>query len=188
MLGMKRRDFITLPRGTRDLPGVAGSADDRALGCARSGGCQRHRSGSAARVRRCPSDAHQPHQYLRQPATPIARSTDSATQTRLHRQDERQRRACVGGVMNDNRPARQMRLLRDFPQHPLQILKSARLGRELIKPRLFGNRWLPQKRRLRGWAPKAQAIFCRRRHQPRRPPQAAIRPGRPAPTMGPGTS
>src|SRR5215471_10054039 len=29
-----------------------------------------------------------------------------------------------------------------------------------------------------------QAIFCRRRHQPRRPPPAAIRPGRPAPTMG----
>src|SRR6266403_2377460 len=32
-----------------------------------------------------------------------------------------------------------------------------------------------------------QAIFCRRRHQPRRPPPAKIRPGRPAPTMGPGT-
>ena len=34
--------------------------------------------------------------------------------------------------------------------------------------------------------PKAQAVFCRRRHQPRRPPLARIRPGRPAPTMGPG--
>src|SRR5262245_54188983 len=33
----------------------------------------------------------------------------------------------------------------------------------------------------------AQAIFFRRRHQPRRPPQAKIRPGSPAPTMGPGT-
>src|SRR5262249_55250044 len=33
----------------------------------------------------------------------------------------------------------------------------------------------------------AQAIFCRRRHQPRRPPPAKIRPGRPAPTTGPGT-
>jgi hypothetical protein len=32
-----------------------------------------------------------------------------------------------------------------------------------------------------------QAIFCRRRHQPRRPPLAKIRPGRPAPAMGPGT-
>ena len=32
-----------------------------------------------------------------------------------------------------------------------------------------------------------QAIFCRRRHQPSRPPPAKIRPGRPAPTMGPGT-
>jgi hypothetical protein len=32
-----------------------------------------------------------------------------------------------------------------------------------------------------------QAIFCRRRHQPRRPPLAKIRPGRPAPAMGAGT-
>ena len=32
-----------------------------------------------------------------------------------------------------------------------------------------------------------QAIFHRRRHQPRRPPPAKIRPGRPAPAMGPGT-
>ena len=34
---------------------------------------------------------------------------------------------------------------------------------------------------------KTQAIFCRRRHQPRRPPLAKMRPGSPAPTMGPGT-
>jgi hypothetical protein len=34
--------------------------------------------------------------------------------------------------------------------------------------------------------PKAQALFCRRRHQPRRPPLAKIRPGKPAPTIGPG--
>jgi hypothetical protein len=33
-----------------------------------------------------------------------------------------------------------------------------------------------------------QAIFCRRRHQPRRPPLAKIRPGRPAPAMGAGTT
>src|SRR5262252_2905860 len=32
-----------------------------------------------------------------------------------------------------------------------------------------------------------QAIFCRRRHQPRMPPLAKIRPGTPAPTIGPGT-
>jgi hypothetical protein len=31
----------------------------------------------------------------------------------------------------------------------------------------------------------AQALFCRRRHQARRPPQAKTRPGSPAPTMGP---
>src|SRR6516162_1069880 len=33
----------------------------------------------------------------------------------------------------------------------------------------------------------SQAIFFRRRHQPRRPPPAKIRPGRPAPAIGPGT-
>ena len=33
----------------------------------------------------------------------------------------------------------------------------------------------------------AQAVFRRRRHQPRRPPPAKIKPGNPAPTMGPGT-
>ena len=33
----------------------------------------------------------------------------------------------------------------------------------------------------------AQAVFLRRRHQPRRPPAAKIRPGRPAPATGPGT-
>src|SRR6476659_3566696 len=32
-----------------------------------------------------------------------------------------------------------------------------------------------------------QAIFCRRRHQPRRPAPAKIRPGSPAPAMGAGT-
>ena len=33
-----------------------------------------------------------------------------------------------------------------------------------------------------------QAVFCRRRSQPSNPPQARIRPGRPAPTTGPGTA
>ena len=32
-----------------------------------------------------------------------------------------------------------------------------------------------------------QAIFCCRRHQPRRPPLAKISPGSPAPAIGPGT-
>ena len=41
-----------------------------------------------------------------------------------------------------------------------------------------------RKRRVR---PDVQALFCRRRHQPRRPPPANSRPGRPAPAMGPGT-
>jgi hypothetical protein len=34
----------------------------------------------------------------------------------------------------------------------------------------------------------AQAIFCRCRHQPRRPPLAKMRPGSPALTIGPGTT
>jgi len=34
-------------------------------------------------------------------------------------------------------------------------------------------------------APEAQAIFRRRRYKPRRPPLAEMRPGSPAPTMGP---
>jgi len=36
-------------------------------------------------------------------------------------------------------------------------------------------------------APKAQAIFFRRRHHPSRPPLVKIRARRPAPAMGPGT-
>ena len=44
-----------------------------------------------------------------------------------------------------------------------------------------------RKRMMCELTPEAQAIFFRRRHQPRRPPLAKIRPGRPAPTMGPGT-
>jgi hypothetical protein len=55
------------------------------------------------------------------------------------------------------------------------------------KSELFGNRSVPQ-RRVRVARKNAQAIFCRRRHQARRPPLAKIRPGSPAPTMGPGTA
>src|SRR5215471_3353753 len=45
---------------------------------------------------------------------------------------------------------------------------------------------LVRKRRIQ-IALDAQAIFRRRRHQPRRPPPAKIRPGRPAPATGPRT-
>src|SRR5262249_9045215 len=38
-----------------------------------------------------------------------------------------------------------------------------------------------------GVLPYIQALFCRRRRQPRRPPIAKIKPGNPAPAMGPGT-
>jgi hypothetical protein len=36
--------------------------------------------------------------------------------------------------------------------------------------------------------PETQATFFRRRHQPRTPPLAKIRPGSPAPATGPGTA
>jgi hypothetical protein len=49
------------------------------------------------------------------------------------------------------------------------------------------NHWWPQTTRA-GLSPQAQAIFCRRRHQPRRPPLAKIRPGSPAPAIGPGAA
>jgi len=45
--------------------------------------------------------------------------------------------------------------------------------------------WLGSKLRR---APDVQAIFFRRRHQPRRPPLANIKPGSPVPTWGMGTS
>ena len=48
------------------------------------------------------------------------------------------------------------------------------------------NRWLPQ-RPVRIARQEVQAIFFRRRHQARRPAPAKIGPGRPVPTMGPGT-
>jgi hypothetical protein len=44
-----------------------------------------------------------------------------------------------------------------------------------------------RKKEVYGLRANIQAIFRRRRHQPRRPPLAKIRPGRPAPAMGPGT-
>jgi hypothetical protein len=49
---------------------------------------------------------------------------------------------------------------------------------------LLGNRWLPQTTGV------AQAIFFRRRHQPRRPPPANIRPfpWRPEDDWGPITA
>ena len=58
------------------------------------------------------------------------------------------------------------------------------LGRVLINSDCSAS---PPKRRNMLSLSEAQAIFFLRRHQPRRPPLAKIRPGRPAPTMGPGT-
>jgi hypothetical protein len=51
------------------------------------------------------------------------------------------------------------------------IQSSQRFSRELYQQRVGG--------------PSYCGAFCRRRHQPRRPPPAKIRPGSPAPAMGP---
>jgi hypothetical protein len=59
------------------------------------------------------------------------------------------------------------------------------LGRVLVNRDCSANRWPPKRRNMLS-LPDAQAIFCRRRHQPRRPPLANISPGGPAPTIGPG--
>jgi hypothetical protein len=49
--------------------------------------------------------------------------------------------------------------------------------------------WLPDANCLGRVASDAQAIFFRRRHQPKRPTLAKIiRPGSPAPARGPGTA
>jgi hypothetical protein len=52
---------------------------------------------------------------------------------------------------------------------------------------LRGQRKLGQAVSDARWMQSVQAIFCRRRHQPRRPPLAKIRPGSPAPAIEPGT-
>ena len=71
--------------------------------------------------------------------------------------------------------------LRPGPAH--EVLLDLALGAPGCMPepgaRLF--------RRPNAWS-SVQAIFFFRRHQPRRPPLAKIRPGRPAPAMGPGTA
>ena len=43
-------------------------------------------------------------------------------------------------------------------------------------------------RKLCAVPPDVQAIFWRRRHQPSKPPLAKVKPGSPAPAMGPGTA
>src|SRR6516164_9743553 len=62
---------------------------------------------------------------------------------------------------------------------------SHQLGRALIKSRLFRQSLAAANDVC--VVSDVQAIFFRRRHQPRRPPLAKIRPGSPAPATGPGT-
>jgi hypothetical protein len=86
-----------------------------------------------------------------------------------------------GGIDRDPR-----QILR--PKRPALVRHPQALGQENFQ--LAAEALGPMARNFFGGkipAPDAQAIFCRLRNQARRPPLAKIRPGRPAPTMGPGT-
>src|SRR5204862_504613 len=76
-------------RGQGGLPGLARSADDRALGRSGSGRGDGQRGGDPFRLRRRAADAHQPHQHFCQSADSIARPTRSASPPPGHRRDER---------------------------------------------------------------------------------------------------
>ena len=70
------------------------------------------------------------------------------------------------------------------------IIASRRIGSRRCQPAAVSPQLVAwAARQVRGLVPKilivaarvkAQALFCRRRHQPRRPPLARIRPGKPA--------
>src|ERR1700704_5288710 len=72
----------------------------------------------------------------------------------------------------------------DVSRHGSKLPDRARRRHPSTRPRRIGRgSFLPS---LRGYA--AASAFRFRRHKPSRPPPAMIRPGRPAPAMGPGTA
>ena len=66
-------------RSRRSLPGVAGPADDRALGCTRPGGSDRHRRRDRARVQGRLPDAAPAHRNFHRAADPQPRPAQPAT-------------------------------------------------------------------------------------------------------------
>ena len=66
-------------RGRRSLPCVAGSTDDRALGCAGSGGSNRHRCRDRTRVQGSLPDVAPTHRDLYRTADPQPRPAQPAT-------------------------------------------------------------------------------------------------------------
>jgi hypothetical protein len=127
--------------------------------------------------------------------TPLGRVSPGACRKRLHRGPELDDRVPTGPTANMT----DCRRAADLARSQVAVIavggggvratgrvrwRSAirRLGLRSATSAIAGRR----KRRVR-IAPQAQAIFLRRRHQPRRPPPAKIRPGSPAPAMGPGT-
>src|SRR4029077_7053636 len=114
-------------------------------------------------------------------------------------------------------PISKVRGLNNAPQQSIGAAKDVKAGKELIARNSIAQRrkrhatWREQSGRIHThghltspkqnvpaeWASTLhhlplvcdQANFCRRRRAKAiRPPQAAIRPGKPAPTMGPGTA
>jgi hypothetical protein len=73
----------------------------------------------------------------------------------------------------------------ELPRHRGGLDAGRPEGERNLRPRPDRKRDVKRRERI---ATNVQAIFFRRRHQPRRPPLAKIRPGRPAPTIGPGTA
>src|SRR5437660_9319608 len=77
------------------------------------------------------------------------------------------------------------KLLSEIAVRLLDVSRS--LGLPSGSPKEDAKLVVVESHRLDG-ACKPQAVFFRRRHQLSRPPLAKIRPGRPAPVMGPGVS
>ena len=83
-----RLDFVFTVCGNaggRSVPGLAGPADDRALGCPRSRGGRRQRSRSGGGLRRYVPDAAQPNQPVHRPAIRRDRCAQPAAPADRHR-------------------------------------------------------------------------------------------------------
>ena len=134
-------------RGGGDLPGVAGPADDRALGRSRSCRRDRQRSRSPAGIRGRVSHAQQPHLAVRQPAAALARQAHPAatagmrsarprTPARRRRPRPNERRcrsalaAATGRRPRHRAPGRHRRRLRDHGRAPRRRERGDRAARQ----------------------------------------------------------
>jgi len=81
------------------------------------------------------------------------------------------------------------KMSRGFLDAPIlfQSMRRAIIRKRETRNTVNEGLWLPQTTYADCAVRSSGDFSCRRRHQPRRPPLAKIRPGRPAPAMGPGT-